>query len=45
MTIIEFLWTVASCLTIALLSHLLYVSIRNDIRYERERFFSRRNKH
>lgn len=41
MTIIEFLWTIASCLIITLLTYKLYVTIRNDIRseldYQRER--------
>ncbi|HFI0302482.1 TPA: hypothetical protein ACGO2V_001874 [Streptococcus suis] len=41
MTIVEFLWTLSSCLTIGLLSYLLYTTVRNDLRSEHER----RNNH
>ena len=37
MTIIEFLWSIYSCLTIALLLNLLYVTICNDMRNDHER--------
>ncbi|HFI0272801.1 TPA: hypothetical protein ACGO4H_001075 [Streptococcus suis] len=37
MTIVEFLWSISSCLIIGLLGYLLYVTIRNDLRHERER--------
>lgn len=41
MTIIEFLWTVASCLNIGLLSYFTYTLVRNDIRSELERLDKR----
>lgn len=41
MTIVEFLWSISSCLIIGLLGYLLYVTIRNDLRQEHERHSKR----